>query len=283
MLISEDFQFSQASLQDYEECPRRFYLRYVMNAAWPAVITEPAEEHERQLRLGQDFHRLVQQQLLGLPEERLAEMIHDPELELWWQAYRTYRPAELSGAHYPEMSLGATVAGHRLVAKYDLVVMQPEDAITPGTWRATIFDWKTSPKPARADVLISRWQTRVYRYLLAAAGAHLNGGAALAPEQIGMLYWYPAEPAAVRSLPYTSDAYAADGRELAVLLERIAGSDEPEAFWLTDDLKRCGYCPYRSHCGRGEIAASIERMDEIDVGDVSAVEIDFEQIAEIEF
>ena len=54
------FTFSQSSLQDYFDCPRRFQLRYIEQVAWPAVETEPMLENERRQQAGLHFHRLVQ-------------------------------------------------------------------------------------------------------------------------------------------------------------------------------------------------------------------------------
>ncbi|MCP4541151.1 MAG: PD-(D/E)XK nuclease family protein, partial [Chloroflexi bacterium] len=66
MTLPADFQFSQASLQDYVDCPRRFQLRYVLRVAWPAPEAEPVLENERYLQQGAAFHRLVHQHALGL-------------------------------------------------------------------------------------------------------------------------------------------------------------------------------------------------------------------------
>ncbi len=40
MALPSDFQFSQSSLQDYVDCPWRFYLRYIRQLAWPAIVAE---------------------------------------------------------------------------------------------------------------------------------------------------------------------------------------------------------------------------------------------------
>jgi hypothetical protein len=90
MTIPVDFRFSQGNLQDYIDCPRRFQLRHLQHIAWPAVEVEPLLEHERHRKLGEFFHRLVQQHLLGVPVERLSRMaaglrLGGPELETWWQ------------------------------------------------------------------------------------------------------------------------------------------------------------------------------------------------------
>ena len=52
----QNFTFSQASLQTYTDCPRRFQLRYVLNVRWPADHDQPVIERERRAREGQEFH-----------------------------------------------------------------------------------------------------------------------------------------------------------------------------------------------------------------------------------
>ena len=72
--LPSGFAFSQSSLQDYSDCPRRFQLRYIEQLQWPAVETEPVLENERRQQEGQLFHRMVQQHLIGLPAEKLSQL-----------------------------------------------------------------------------------------------------------------------------------------------------------------------------------------------------------------
>jgi hypothetical protein len=46
---------SQSSLQDYNDCPRRFELRYLQQLAYPAIETEPALENEKHQRKANIF------------------------------------------------------------------------------------------------------------------------------------------------------------------------------------------------------------------------------------
>src|SRR5512142_2289198 len=121
------FEFSQSSLQDYSDCRRRFQLRYLQRIAWPAVQAEPAREFERHIQRGDRFHRLVQQFLLGVPEERLARMAEadeDENLQRWWKNFIDTIPAELEGARHVEAALQVPLGSFRLVAKYDLVLLR---------------------------------------------------------------------------------------------------------------------------------------------------------------
>jgi len=280
MSLPPDFQFSQASLQDYVDCPRRFQLRYLLRVDWPAIEAEPALESERHLQQGNAFHRLVHQHTLGIPEERLLDAVADEDLRRWWYNYLTLPPADLPTTRYPEVVLSAPLGGYRLVAKYDLV------AVDAGQ-RITVVDWKTYRKRPRLKWLGERLQTRVYPYLLVQAGTHLNAGLPLQPEQVAMIYWYANFPGMPERLPYDAARYEADGAYLASLVEEIEGEVERlgEAdFPLTLYDRRCNYCPYRSLCRRGAQAGPIDEIEEeLDVSDDFDISLDLEQIAEIEY
>ena len=67
MQLPEDFVFSQSTLQDYEDCARRFELRYLLDVRWTALETEQALQYEARTLQGQEFHHLIHQHTLGVP------------------------------------------------------------------------------------------------------------------------------------------------------------------------------------------------------------------------
>ncbi|HEY3312300.1 MAG TPA: PD-(D/E)XK nuclease family protein [Anaerolineales bacterium] len=271
------FSFSQSSLQDYFDCNRRFQLRYVEQLHWPAVESAPVLENERRQAEGQLFHRMVQQYLIGLPEEKISSMAASsgsPDLARWWDNFLEAGSTSLAGlgratSLHPEISLSAPFGKHRLVAKYDL--------ITISDGRASIYDWKTYHNRPRDEWMKTRMQTRVYQSLLVEAGAHLNGGQPFAPEQVEMIYWYAEYPAEPARFTLTARQFKREKEVLENLISEIAAR---QSFPLTDDEQKCGYCPYRSYCERGVLAAEAEETG--DITDASW-EVDLEQIQEIEF
>ena len=87
----------------------------------------------------------------------------------------------------------------------------------------------------------------VYRYLLAQAGAALNGGAPIAPERITMVYWFAAGHRQPESFSYDAARQAVDGATLAAWVLEIASRTDVE--WpATADERRCAFCAYRSYC-----------------------------------
>jgi CRISPR/Cas system-associated exonuclease Cas4 (RecB family) len=271
------FQFTQSNLQDYVDCPRRFELRYILRQDWPALQTEPELEQEKHMRRGHLFHQLVHQLLIGLPAEQLAEQIDDEDLQRWWESFLKSSPLDgLPSRRLPEFSLSAPFAGFRLLAKYDVL------AVEPGK-KAVIVDWKTSlHRPARRT-LQERMQTRLYPFLLVEAGTRLNDSSPILPEQVEMIYWFPEEPDNPERFTYSTSQYVDERANLEGLIAEIKGHAQG-SFILTPNEKLCEYCIYRSLCERGKRAGAFQDQDEETFADTDQpLDLDFEQIGEIEF
>jgi hypothetical protein len=288
--IPVGFMFSQSSLQDYLDCPRRFELRYLMHVAWPAVESEPVVEQERDLRLGQDFHRMAQQYLLGVPAVRLARFITDSDLAQWWENFLVF--AEQAGLKnrlcaYPEASLSAAVGRYRLMAQYDLIASGQDG-------RLNIFDWKTHRKRPRREWLASRMQSKVYPYIFVRAGRYLNDGRPVLPETVEMVYWFTGYPDQPEHFQYRPGQFEQDEADLVRLIDEIVrqaalstGSAQPgrvaPEYPLTMHAERCVYCNYRSLCERGDHAEMYSENGEFDLYQPELDGINFEQIGEISF
>jgi hypothetical protein len=258
-------------LQDYTDCARRFQLRYIERLNYPAVESEPALENERHLQEGEYFHRLVQQSLLGLPDEKLQRLANSPDLERWWSNFARHRPVLEGYTLFPELGLSAPLGKYRLVAKYDLVAIRDGHAV--------IYDWKTYRKRPRPEWLSARLQTRVYRALLVQAGAQLNGDQPIGPEKIDMVYWFADFPTEPITFSYDAGQFKRDWDGLVKLADEIASA---EIYPLTDDRQKCLFCTYRSYCERGDHAGdSAEAEAEMDAEEL--FDVNFEQIGEIAF
>lgn len=255
-MLPVNFKFSQSSLQDYVDCARRFQLRYVMGQAWPAVVAEPVLEHERHLERGAQFHRLVERHQRGMDPALLAGRIEDPTLRQWWEAYLSFPLLHaLEGERRPEFTLSADLAGTRLVATYDLLV------VTPGK-QITLFDWKTFDRRPPRSWFENRLQTRIYLFIAARTAARL-AGALLPPEQIRMVYWIAGEPDQPEIIEYSAARMERDERELTNLVRELLARAPGETWPLTMNESRCRFCVYRSLCERGEKAGSLGESNDL--------------------
>ncbi len=274
MKLPDDFQFSQSSLQDFVDCPARFYLKHVLRRHYPAPESQPLREFEDHMTRGQEFHHLVHQHGIGIPVEALETIIADEVIAGWWQNYRAHALNDLPARRYPEITLSAPLMAKRLIAKCDLIALDRD--------RAVIVDWKTSLHRPKRDRLQKRLQTIIYPYLLAKAGAHLNGGKLIAPEAITMIYWFAEFPQQPEIFSYSAEQYAQDDAYLASLAASILsrGADD---FELTDDVNRCRFCEYRSLHERGSKAGDMLAATAEDEADDFDIDLDLDQIGEIAF
>ncbi len=267
MSLPANFHFSQASLSDYRDCPRRFQLRYLLEQAWPAVEAEPLLERERLAELGRRFHKLIQQHVAGLPAGVLAPSFDEPELARWWQAYLrslTTTLHDLPAQRRAEMAISIPVKAYRLTAHLDLIAEEAD--------RVVIVDWKTEHRLPTREQAAQRMQTRVYRYVLAEAQQR-------PPGTVSMIYWFAQYPDQPIALPYDAAQHADDHRFLTNLIDEIekrAQEAEVAEWSKTPDERKCAYCVYRSLCQRG-VQAGILDADEEDfdlVARINVAEID---------
>jgi hypothetical protein len=283
MTLPEGFLFSQSNLQDYVDCQRRFQLRYLLHQAWPAVEAEPYLENERRMDQGARFHKIVRQFLIGLPEAQIKQSItHDEIMNSWWNNFtNAYMEGNLDllrdkgNQHFEEITLTVPVGEFRLIAKYDLLIIQPDG-------RVVIFDWKTSQNHPKRKWLAERMQTHVYPFVLVGAAKSLSK-VKIDPERIEMVYWFANQPDQQERFVYDDKGYQEDGRLFSNLITTISQKTEL-VFPLTPNIKRCLYCTYRSLCNRGVTAGDLQHLEgELEADFDEEITIDFDQIGEIEF
>lgn len=277
MPLPDGYVFSQTSLQDYVDCPRRFQLRHIGRCRWPAPETADALEFERRMDRGSAFHRLMRQLHTGLPAEVLEPVAKsDPCLSRWWSNYVHTPPHELPDeVRLAETTLSAGVGTYRVEARYDLLAGKRE-----GRW--VIVDWKTGQSRSRRTWLAQRMQTRIYPLVLVQAGATLNGNVPVSPDQVEMLYWFAEFPLQPERFDYSPKKLADDSAFLGQLIREIDGRSE-DIFPLTENEPLCQYCVYRSLCHDNVQAGPLDAWEDEDRVDADLEGVDWESIAPIAF
>lgn len=247
------FHFVQSNLQDFADCERRFYLRYVLNQPWPAPFAEPQAEIERALKRGARFHLLAERHHAGIPFQTLVQsVIDDAILGKWLPVYQEVL-AKLGtfDRSWAEIELGSRIHDYPLVAKYDLIAIQNRTLLA--------IDWKTGELPSRPR-LEARMQTIVYRLVLYRHSQTL--AARYDFEKIGLRYVSVENG---ETCEFEVDAKIAQKLEaqLETLIDRLFAS----TFAKVADERMCRFCLYRSLCERGHTitlqdlaAADLENM-----------------------
>lgn len=260
--------YSQRSLQDFLDCQRRFKLRYLDKLRWPAVTTEPIDEFERLTEIGIRFHQMVHRERSGVPSELILENTREEILIAWFNHYLSKFPRPDRGNAYSELTLAAGWNQRwRLTATCDLIMYSPTDGFR-------IVDWKTTRRKPDRSTLRNRVQTSLYPLLFTEVGGGLFPGKQLFQEGVEIMYWFPAFPDEPEVFSYTSDQAHQDKQRFRLLIEEIAEKiTEKEVFPKTEHQKRCRFCVYRSFCGRGVQAGT---LDERLVDVLSELELDLE-------
>lgn len=246
MKLPDSFSFNQANLQDFVDCKYRFYLRYIMKLEWPAIESEPVQEQQTRMELGYRYHQLIQQYFSGIEASVLSAGIPDTNLKVWWENFQDLHISELPGKKYAEKLISVPFIGFRFSAKYDLLLVNELQ-------KATIYDWKTSLYQPRRKTLLDRIQSKVYPFILATTS--------FPPDNIEMVYWFPAFPDSPVSFKYSSSQFAVDQENLKNLVVEVSTLDQKQ-FVKTGDERLCKYCRYRSLCDRGETAGELSGYDD---------------------
>ncbi len=277
--VQSAFTFSQHSLSDFQECPRRFYLRYVAQQPWPDADLPPSgldhDAYLEYLRQGRVLHRWIERHWLGIPTAEEHVKGESSQVRAWWEHFRQTRFDDLPATRQPEVELAAGLGAHRIYARFDLLA-HDDDLDT-----VVVVDWKTLRQPASSLPLQfwqNRTQTRVYLFVLVTAGEALLGRAP-DPDHCAMWYWLANQPDDpwVR-VPYSQRDYDRDYRWLENLLADVADRKDESQFPQTDDLQQCARCAYRLLCQRGSSAPATDWMpdDDIPLVDIaSAPELEY--------
>jgi|GEM_PF-299605 CRISPR/Cas system-associated exonuclease Cas4 (RecB family) len=270
-------QLNQSNLQDFLECPRRFELRNIHEASWPAVLSEPPTRFEELTELGDRFHKLSNQFFIGIDPTAIESSIHQPELKEMWGRFIPYAESLADHKPFTEQILRTTLNGYILIAKYDYVACLPDRSFL-------IVDWKTSTKKPDRSTLAARVQTYLYPYIFYESYRDLFDMHQLLPKQISLQYWYPNSPEPEEIFPYSEERHQRIKEQLSSIISRIDSLQNSEmSFPLTEDLKLCQFCNFRSLCERAASAGSLALDADYENEDLSNTHFDLDLINEMEF
>jgi len=239
MQTLEERYLSANAIRTYISCPLRFRYRYVDNLYWSR--TWGSDPNERQaLEQGQNFHLLARRYYAGVDPGLVTDAVEPGLLAEWLVKLEQFLPRTFDRQFYPELELRLTQPALRLVAKFDLLVVEPDG-------KATIYDWKTERRIPRRSYLLKSPQTLVYRYMLCAAGGAYSPEGRFRPQDVSMVYWNPQYPDQWHRLKYTEAQFQKDDAYLRSLVASILRTPR-EGFVATSEEQVCRFCEFRMLC-----------------------------------
>ncbi|HEY3364544.1 MAG TPA: PD-(D/E)XK nuclease family protein [Symbiobacteriaceae bacterium] len=232
---------SANALRTYQSCPLRFRYRYLDQLYWSRLWGATAGERLAVER-GEAFHLLARRYYAGVDPGGVADPVEQRDLDGWLHRLQGFLPYTFDRTFYPELELRLNRPDLKLMAKFDLLVVEPDG-------RALIFDWKTEQRLPKRERLEQNPQTLVYRYMLCAAGGSWSPRGRFAPGEVTMTYWNPLHPGSWEPLPYSEEQYRADEARLLQIVREIETTPRDE-FRPTADARTCRSCEYRMLCHR---------------------------------
>lgn len=239
----ERFIFSAHSIQDFLKCPRRFELKYILNQAWPAPISEPVLEFENKMKLGTDFHHLVHQYLSGIDAEKLKQLSLSQELNYWFVNFLKFFTNHKFNYFFSEISITLPFQESIIKAVIDFVGVNEKGQLI-------IAEWKTSEFLPKREMISNTVQSILYPFMIYVCRNNIFPDINIDHEDIKMVYWFPNHPEKLIALNYSREKHDLNRRYLADVINRIQNT-QSGSFNKTENLKSCSYCEFRSLCERG--------------------------------
>ena len=172
------------------------------------------------------------------------------------------------GPVFGETMLSVPLAGRRLVAKFDRVVLADDG-------RAWIFDWKTAPQKARASRLCPKLANAGLSLCLGRGRRGLERGPRARARRRGVGLLARAVPAGLcQPIAYSAAEHDRAGALLSEAIVAIEALPDAGAYAKTDDEGECQRCAFHTYCNR-----PAARSDDWDIDED---ELEWEQIPEAE-
>jgi PD-(D/E)XK nuclease superfamily len=251
-------RLAQGQLNLLTICPRKFQYTVLDQFSTP---TSP--EQQEHINRGNRFHLLMQQHELGLSRDLSPDLeeqkLQQCVVDLVQAAPDLFAPARLRQSEHRRT---LEVDGYAIATIYDLLILHDT--------QAQIIDWKTYPRPQKADRLAKNWQTRLYLFVLAETTDY-------APEQISMTYWFVEPGKTPQSLrfQYNTILHQQTQKDLAQILAQLtewlknydAGNSLPQ---VDERQGYCQTCPFAARCHKTKQATGIllpvAEIEEVAIG-----------------
>ena len=228
----KNFFYSQNSIKNFLECPKKFKYRYLEGISWKSA----AELIKQSLKDGEDFHTLAERYFLGMHEGFYYKDNH--KLSKWMAGLEKNFHRNKNNSYMGEYEIRQKKNGINLMARYDLICFK-------STGEIEIYDWKTNKDKFPADFGSNSLQTKIYLFLLT-ENLNLFNINYFKFKNISMTYWQTNFPDSPIRVAYSSQMHEENKIYLKNLIEEINSYDFSK--FEESNRKACKFCEFMSIC-----------------------------------
>ncbi|MBV7276502.1 PD-(D/E)XK nuclease family protein [Clostridium sp. PL3] len=239
------FYYSQNSLNTFKKCPLKFKMKYIDNISWKNDSEEDIEYYEG-IKVGLDFHLICERYFSKIT---IGNENCNKELIGWTNSLLHMMPIDEENVYLPEYEIKIVKNHMKLQAKYDLIIIKPDESIE-------IWDWKTENRKLLHKEMEKRFQTIVYMYVLK-EGLSIVSGRKIDTNRIKMNYWQPQYEDHIITIDYSEDKHKENEVIISETIQNINKYDFSKDFNKSLYIKQCKFCEFNYFCNNEKIDSNV--------------------------
>ncbi|MBU3127714.1 PD-(D/E)XK nuclease family protein [Clostridium tagluense] len=224
--------YSQNLLNTFDKCPFKFKIKYLDNIRWKKDSISDEDYYEN-MNMGLDFHLTAQRYFSNIPV-----VINDSNTELlhFTNSLREKFTILDENIYLPEYEIKMRKDNIRIQAKYDLIIIKPNNKIE-------IWDWKTENRKLDYKEVNKRMQAIVYMYILGERSLEIFDRD-ICLEDISMKFWQPQFKEDIITINYSESKHKINEEKIMQLTRRLDNYDFSLDFNIELYSKQCKYCEF---------------------------------------
>ncbi|MBZ9636272.1 PD-(D/E)XK nuclease family protein [Clostridium sp. FP1] len=224
--------YSQNLLNTFDKCPFKFKIKYLDNVRWKKD-SKSDEDYYENMDMGLDFHLTAQRYFSNIPV-----VINDSNTELlhFTNSLREKFIILDENIYLPEYEIKMRKDNIRIQAKYDLIIIKPNNKIE-------IWDWKTENRKLDYKEVSKRMQAIVYMYILGERSLEIFDRD-ICLENISMKFWQPQFKEDIITINYSESKHKINEEKIMQLTRRLDNYDFSLDFNIELYSKQCKYCEF---------------------------------------
>ncbi|MGH4119622.1 PD-(D/E)XK nuclease family protein [Clostridium sp.] len=224
--------YSQNLLNTFDKCPLKFKIKYLDNVRWKKDSINNEDYYEN-MNMGLDFHLICQRYFSNIPVNINKS---NSELINWYNSLKEKFLISDENIYLTEYEIKMRKDDIRIQAKYDLIVIRPNNKIE-------IWDWKTENRKLDYKEVCKRMQAIIYMYILGERSLEVFDKE-IPLENITMNFWQPQFEEDIITINYTESIHKIHEEKIMELICRLDNYDFGSDFNKELYSKHCKYCEF---------------------------------------